>query len=149
MKTELENLNCVLPPNPQREWREVPGYEGYYTVSNDGHVGSLKRQVMGPRNRVMTLKTRVLRTARRRDDTNGHPTVNLWADGKAVGMPVGRLVLIAFVGDGHEGCVAHPKDGDCRNVSLENLEWTTPSAIGVAAINGGYYSDRVIQRRLV
>jgi NUMOD4 motif len=49
------------------EWRDIPGYIGYYEVSSHGRVRSLDRivPVRGPHQRHKRVKARILRRDRR------------------------------------------------------------------------------------
>ncbi len=99
---------------PER-WLPVPGYEGVYSVSDQGRV---RREVGPPRRMVRLLKPAL--------KTTGYMAVTLCRPGRRqqTGM-VSRLVLLAFVGEataGHECC---HKDGDPTNDRLDNLRWGT------------------------
>lgn len=56
---------------------------------------------------------------------DGHLTVNLYRNGKAVGKPVHRLVLETFVGPAPEGLIGCHNDGNPGNPHLDNLRWDT------------------------
>lgn len=147
---EIRKLDRQLPPNPDRVWADAPGFLGIYVVSNDGRVGSLTREIQVGPNKTRRIRTRVLRSCT--VSANGKPripVVGLYEDGKRVDITISRLVLLAFVGEGPAGAIAHTKDGDCANVVLTNLEWSTVTNVAIEASNGGYYTDRRIQRRLV
>jgi hypothetical protein len=150
MTYEIDCLNKQLPKNDIRRWQDVPGFEGCYVVSDDGFVGSLRRQVSTGRGRTRWVKTKVLKPlVRKKGGKVFSVCVNLTREGfPGLGGNVGRLVLMAFTGD-QEGKLAHYKDGDSSNNSLLNMEWTTMSDIGVRAINGGYKNDVRIQGRLI
>lgn len=104
----------------QETWRDVPGYEGSYQVSDLGRVKSL------PNARRFT-ELIMKQSAHKR---SGHMIVNLtesrggkWAQKTHW---VHRLVLLAFVGpcpNGMEGC---HNDGNPKNNRLDNLRWDTP-----------------------
>lgn len=111
----------------EREWRDVPGYEGNYQVSNLGEVLSVRRRVRN-RNGYFWTKGKMLKPTR---VTSGHLMVGLYTTGiyKATWASVHRLVLLAFVGpcpDGMEAC--HFPDIDKTNNRLDNLRWDTHKA---------------------
>lgn len=109
MRKPIEDL-------PGEEWRDAPGYEGIYHISNKGRIKSfvrgggpalMKPAIVGPR--------------------RGYWAVRLTKDGKAKGQYIHRLVLMAF--DPRENCAeleVNHKNFDTHDASLENLEWCTP-----------------------
>lgn len=138
--SDIDILNSVLPANPERVWKDIPDYEGRYVVSNDGHVGSLSRTVRSGLTRSRTIRTRILKPIIRKSRSGGVISccVHLsQEDGPTLSSNIGRLVLIAFQGEAH-GLVASYRDGNPSHTDLRNLYWTTPSDIGVNALNGGY-----------
>jgi NUMOD4 motif/HNH endonuclease len=88
-------------------WKEVPGYEGFYEVSNFGRIRRKNRIIKGDQER------------------NGYRRVRLCVNGKGQRYMVHRLVLLAFVGPCPEGKEAHHKDSDPPNCRLNNLEYLT------------------------
>lgn len=99
-------------------WRDIPGYEGRYQVSDQGRVRSLDRWVNGPGGE----RRRRGKTLRNLTDRYGYHVVPLQG---GIRRKVHRLVLLAFVGPcppGHE--TAH-HDGNARNNSLGNLRYAT------------------------
>lgn len=100
------------------EWRAIPGYEGYYEVSDDGQVRTLPRTDI----RGVQVKTR---TRALNPNASGYPSLALAKDGSKWFIPVHRLVMLAFIGpcpDGHE--VLHA-DGTRTNNNLSNLSYGT------------------------
>ena len=99
-------------------WKDVPGYEGLYQVSNMGRVKSLERRVP---NRVGSriVKERVLKTFTPDD---GYPKVTL-SNVNQVSVKVNRLVAMAFLE--HKPCgfnkVVTHKNHDTSDCRLENL----------------------------
>lgn len=88
-------------------WKDIPGYEGAYQVSNLGRVKS--------RNRI--LKSRD-------GDKQGHQIVRL-STHKRNEPYVHYLVLLAFVGERPPGLVCCHGDGDPKNNRLDNLRYDT------------------------
>ena len=99
----------------QELWKDVPGYDGHYQVSNRGHVRrARKSRTHGPGMR----KLHFLR---------GYARVILCHCGQRKLHQVHRLVLEAFVGPAPKDYYhANHKNGIRSDNSLENLEWTTP-----------------------
>lgn len=104
-------------------WKEVPGYEGVYSVSDLGAVRSEPRIVAhildGKR-----LKGKVIRS--RINKQTGYPTVNLCVNNKKKTFPVHVLVCMAFIGTRPEGFVIRHIDGSRLNSELSNLSYGTP-----------------------
>lgn len=90
------------------EWRDIPGFEGRYQVSDAGRVRS---------------RSRVLAPFRHRD---GYLQVKLCSRGEESTRFVHRLVCQAFNGDAKGREVNH-KDGDKTNNIRTNLHWTDRS----------------------
>ena len=106
------------------EWRDVPGYEGVYAVSNAGLVKSLERQIPNRWGTHSPLKERILKPATDRD---GYQRVVLCAEGAKRGVPVHALVLEAFVGPRPDDKQAGHRNGDPSDNRPENLYWATVS----------------------
>ena len=96
-------------------WRDIPGYEGKYQVSNLGRVKSLP----GGRR-----KGSVLSPGR---SSTGYRTVVLWSAGRGKSWQVQSLVLAAFVGPQPEGSYIRHLDDDKTNNRLCNLCYGTPT----------------------
>lgn len=110
------------------QWKAVPGYEGWYEVSDHGRVRSLDRWVhqtnqSGPYRR--RLKGQMLRPCPK----SYYPNVLIRGAGKKPrSMRLHVLVLLAFVGPRPEWAVEiRHLDGDPRNNHLENLKYGTQS----------------------
>ena len=107
-------------------WRPIPGYEGYYEVSNLGRVRSVPR--------TREVKNRYGGTSVRTDKgvvmspiehSNGYLYVTLARDGLRINHYIHRLVARAFCEGAEDGLVVDHKDGDKRNNHCDNLEWVT------------------------
>jgi len=92
-------------------WKDVPGYEGHYQVSNLGRVKSLKWS-----------KERILKP---RLDRVGYYHVGLCEGGERKSNLVHRLVMLAFVGE--SDLQVNHKNGEKSDNRLENLEYCTSS----------------------
>jgi len=93
-------------------WKELPGYEGRYEVSDEGRVRSLKTGL---------LKKPTL------NEKDGRLFILLWKNSRKPKLRrIHRLILETFRGPcpiGKEGC---HNDGNKRNNRLTNLRWDTP-----------------------
>ena len=107
-------------------WKDIPGFEGYYQVSNTGKVRSMDRNHI--------VSTRYGGTTSRRDkgrvitgtsNGNGYLAVYLQRDGKRTRQYIHRLVADAFVPRQEGKNTVNHKDHDRQNNSAENLEWCT------------------------
>lgn len=113
----------MADPTKNEHWLPVVGYEGFYEVSDHGHVRSLDRFVERRQKGTMLYKGRQLRAA----VTRWRLLVVLHRDNKAKTCGVHRLVLEAFVGACPEGMECCHNDGDHTNNNLDNLRWDTHS----------------------
>ena len=85
----------------------VPGYEGYYEVSNLGNIKSLR-------------SGKLLKQASNKD---GYKLVCLAKDGKSRTFNVHRLVAMAFLPNPENLPEVNHKDETHDNNCVENLEW--------------------------
>lgn len=99
-------------------WKDIPGYEDSYQVSNEGNIKSLERIVNGKRTGGRFLRPGI---------SEGYFSVSLWKENKGKTVPVHRIVARAFL-------TKHPNifcknvnhiDGNKLNNNLTNLEWVT------------------------
>lgn len=104
-------------------WRDIPGWEGYYSVSTEGRVKSLARTIYRPN--AHRLPERIL--APRVTRPSGHLRVGLYRDAAIQSAYIHRLVLMTFVGPPPEGMQGCHGDGDPTNNRLSNLRWGTAS----------------------
>jgi hypothetical protein len=103
----------TVDEHTQETWRDVPGYEGVYRVSDAGRVQRWLRS----RQRWKPVKGWV--------DRLGYHRVCLCSGGSGKFIRVHQLVLMAFVGPpppDHECCHGNGVRTDNR---LENLRWGT------------------------
>lgn len=89
-------------------WRDIPGYEGRYQVSNEGRVRNHGGWILA-----------------RNKQNSGYFIVHLYKGARTTRKPylVHRLVLAAFVGPSEQD--ANHLDGDKANNALTNLEYVT------------------------
>ena len=90
-------------------WKPVPGYEGYYAVSDKGTIYSLRKE--------RELKPKV--------DRYGYEVVTLTVYGHSKCFTVHRLVALAFIPNPYNKPTVNHKDENKRNNIVSNLEWAT------------------------
>lgn len=114
-------------------WKAIPGYEGYYEVSDQGRVRSLDRWIdtkQGPR-----FRRGVVRKPKR--GTHGYWELPLNLDGRERTHTVHSLMMLAFVGPRPDGQEVLHGDDDKDNNTLENLRYgTKPENMQDAIKNG-------------
>ena len=89
------------------EWKEIPGYEGLYEVSNMGNVRNVRRNTL-------------LRLSK---DCYGYTQVSLYKNSIRTGLRVHRLVAQAFLSNPDNLPQVNHKDEDKSNNRVDNLEW--------------------------
>lgn len=98
----------------KEEWRDLPGYNGFYQVSDWGRIRSFRDQ----HHKGGRLKTpTVLKLAKYAYRTY---VVIKW-EGKQRTLQVGQAVALTFLGDIPKGWVAYHKDGNPENNALANI----------------------------
>lgn len=105
-------------------WKDIPGYEGYYQVSNKGNVKSVERIIHCGLNHsvVRHINEFIMKPY---NGNSGYLTVILQRNGKNRLWLIHRLVALTFIDNpGGLECVNH-KDENKLNNSVENLEWCT------------------------
>lgn len=100
----------------KEEWKDIPGYENTYQVSNLGRVRSLKYRKT---NKTKILKISFFRT--------GYARVNLQKDKQSVSKLVHRLVAEAFIPNPDNKPEVNHINGDKSDNNIKNLEWMTSS----------------------
>lgn len=87
--------------------KDIPGYEGMYAVTEEGHIWSYKR------NKILKG---VINSA-------GYPTVKLCKEGTEKTFYIHRLVAIALIPNPENYPQINHKDEDRLNHHPSNLEW--------------------------
>ena len=109
--------------NLSEEWRDVPGGEGRYSVSNTGSVYShLSNKLLKP------------------DSVRNHLQVTLaLTKGDSTRFKAHRLVAMAFIPNPeNKPYVCHKNDVGSDN-RVENLEWGDASSNGLDAVRNGVH----------
>lgn len=110
--------------NLSEVWRDIPGYEGRYAVSDQGRVKSLPRKVRG-RSRSGTefmhrVPERILKPGRM--NKFGHVSVAL---GRNNSLCVHFLVMLAFEGPRPSRCDVAHNNGIGNDNRFDNLRYAT------------------------
>lgn len=99
-------------------WQDIPGYEGYYQISNTGIVKTL-----GRKKGFIHAKTKDLTPW---EDKKGYLHVGLRnKDGKKKNYQLHRLVAGVFVPNPDNKPQVNHIDGNKHNNRASNLEWVT------------------------
>ena len=102
-------------------WKSIPGFEGYYEVSNLGRVKSLDRKMISQKGTLFLKPGRIRKLVP--NYATGYLTVILCGKNMKKTMPVHRLVALAFLENPqHCECVNH-KNEDKHDNMVDNLEW--------------------------
>lgn len=107
------------------EWRDIPGYEGMYQVSNLGQVRSIGRIIAGERNGTAYRRFFPGRTLKATPDKQGYLTVSLSRENRKKYAKIHALVLHVFVGNRPEDHDSCHNNGDPADNRLVNLRYGT------------------------
>ncbi len=125
-------------------WRDIPGFEGLYQVSNFGRVKSLDRwqnldpNPQAPKGYARHIKGKIHRgTPVNRDGKIIRIVVGLRKDGRYFYRGIHEFVLLAFVGPRPEGYYGCHNDDTPTNNRLANLYWGTPKQNSADKIRHG------------
>ena len=115
-------------------WKDIPGYEGLYQISEDGQVRSLDRW---SRCKGDSLKLRKGRIMKLTEDAEGYLGVGLTKDNHQTSFRVNRLVAMTFIPNPENLPLVHHIDCNKQNNCVENLEWVTVSENTQRAFDDG------------
>lgn len=103
------------------DWRDIPGYEGYYQVSNWGRVRCLERFVYrGKSHKGVDIYQRVdARILALHNTATGYHSVMLHKEGKTKRVLIHRIVALVFIPNTLFRPEINHKDGNRKN----NLVW--------------------------
>lgn len=120
------------------EWREIPGWEDFYQVSDLGRVKSLARVTPGRWSTPMHFRERIRKA---HPVKGGYLRISLTAGERQEKRLVHRLVLSAFLGQCPEGFEALHLDSNPTNNRRSNLRWGTPSENVLAQVAAGTHNQ--------
>lgn len=104
-------------------WENIPNYEGFYEISCNGIVRSIKRSIQ-IKNTYRTYPSKIIST---RINNSGYLEVRLSKNGKTKTTFVHRLLAQTFIPNPCEKKIVNHKNGIKQDNSLSNLEWVTQS----------------------
>lgn len=111
-------------------WKDIPGFEGRYQVSDQGRVKSLRHPVQispgkdGRKGYVKYVSERILSPGTGGNPGAGkHASVSFSLKGRT--YSVHQLVMLAFVGPRPEGMEVCHSNGNGLDNRLENLRYDT------------------------
>lgn len=104
-------------------WKDIPGYEGCYQVSNLGRVKSLDRIVHRSDGRIQHKREHILKLS----EADEYYVISLHKSAQTTYHTVHRLVASAFLDNPEQKQQINHIDGDKHNNCISNLEWATSS----------------------
>ena len=109
-------------------WKDVPGYEGLYMVSNMGRVRALAKQLKTSLSNQQGRRFSPMQEVSPIVQHSGYAHVGLWRGGQCKQCRLHRLVAQAFCFNDdpeHKTQVNHKNENKLDN-RADNLEWVTP-----------------------
>ena len=105
----MEDKKYYTPAIEDEIWKDIPGYEAYYEVSNTGLI----------RRKAYIMKCNL--------SNDGYPTITLCGGGKQLSKTIHRIVAEVFLENPENKPQVNHKDGVKVNTMVSNLEWVTVS----------------------
>jgi len=113
----------------KEQWKDIPGYEGYYQVSNLGRVKSLDRRIVNTKGKIENRKGMILKQTNvclgKKTERN-YFVCRLSKEGKSNKFYIHQLVVMGFLkmSSDHKLVVDHI-DNNSLNNNIENLQLIT------------------------
>jgi hypothetical protein len=105
-------------------WKDIPGYEGKYKISNYGKVVSYSwTRFFGTDNKARIDYPEIQKKIHINKD--GYPVVGLSIKGKEKKFRVHKLVALTFIPNPENKPEVNHKDANKQNNHVNNLEWAT------------------------
>ena len=112
-----------MNPTHVERWLPIPGYSGYYSVSDLGRMRSEPRVIQRRDGTNCSVRERIMKTHTSR---HGYPMCTLRTPQMEYRHhSVHRLVALAFLGPCPEGMEVCHQDGNRANPRLDNLRYDT------------------------
>lgn len=120
-------------------WKDVVGFEGYYQVSNTGHIKSLDRKNCRNKTNSTIRKGRILKPALNK---KGYLTVVLTVNAVNHTKILHRLIAAAFIENPDGKATVNHKNGIKTDNNIDNLEWATNRENYDHAVMNGLHDNR-------
>ncbi len=120
--------------NQKEIWKDVPGYEGIYQVSNLGNVKSLNHFINNKHNSKSLKKGRILKKF---ISKKGYLTTSLSKNIKRYSPGIHRIVALAFIPNPEKKPQVNHINGIKTDNRVENLEWSTNKENQIHAVKNG------------
>lgn len=122
----LSNLSLDISSNIKDDnWKDIPGYKGYYQASKDGQIRSLDRCIEYVRDGKLQSAFHRGKLLKQYEDERGYMHCSISIDGKFILASVHRLVALTFIPNPNNKPEVNHRDGIKCNNSVNNLEWAT------------------------
>jgi hypothetical protein len=125
-------------------WKDVVGFEGIYQVSNIGRVKSLCKKI---NTKIKHNKTRISKERLLKPYLNnsGHPQVTLVHNYTYKVRRICVLMITSFVQNNENKPFVIHRDGDRKNNTIDNLEWSCVCETGNPYVNIKMQKDSSIE----
>lgn len=136
----------------QEQFKDIPGYEGYYVIGNKGTVKSVARTITRRDGYTQRLGEKNIYPVHMRDRKNNYDyyVVPLSKNSKMELVVVAKAVLQVFRDDYDQASMYITyKDGDPKNCALNNLnyQYMVSRAGGAVVIHRGSKKKKFINLR--
>lgn len=108
------------------EWKEVPGYEGYYMASSFGRVHSVDRAIVQTGKKTHPRYVKGVLLVQKINEA-GYSTVYFCRDGVRKNLLAHRIIAITFIENEHNRPQVNHKKGLKTKNRRWLLEWATPA----------------------
>lgn len=102
-------------------WKDIPGYDQYYQISNLGRLRSKERIVRNNKGKML----RPSKLLKPQENSRGYLRFEFKVDGKIEKFFIHRLVAMVFVLNPENKPHVNHIDSNPKNNRADNLEWVT------------------------
>lgn len=106
----------------ERIWKDIPGYEGLYQVSNDGLIKAVSKIHKIRENCTMLCRERIMKPYESR---GGYLSITLCKDKRKKGYLIHKIVALSFIPNPENKPFVDHIDTNRKNNMVENLRWCT------------------------